>query len=82
MRRHRRTNNNVFGQGRLDALALLNAAPIGDTGTLTGKVTAATDGAALAGASVTVKAAGQPDKVLTTSSTGTFSSVLPAGRMT
>ncbi len=72
-------NNNVFGQGRLDALALLNAAPIGDTGTLTGKVTAATGGAAIAGASVTVKAAGQPDKVLTTSSTGTFSSVLPAG---
>lgn len=72
-------NNNVFGQGRLDALALLNAAPIGDTGTLSGTVTAATGGAALAGASVTVKAAGQPDKTLTTSSTGTFSSVLPAG---
>ncbi|MGW6277298.1 S8 family serine peptidase [Kribbella sp. NPDC055071] len=72
-------NNNVFGQGRLDALALLNAAPIGNTGTLSGKVTAATGGAAIAGASVTVKAAGQPDKVLTTSSTGTYSSVLPEG---
>ncbi|MET7283095.1 S8 family serine peptidase [Kribbella sp. NPDC005582] len=72
-------NNNVFGQGRLDALALLNAAPVGNTGTLSGKVTAATGGAPLAGASVTVKAAGQADKVLTTSSTGTYSSVLPAG---
>ncbi|WP_241996357.1 S8 family serine peptidase [Kribbella antiqua] len=72
-------DNNVYGEGRLDALALLNAAPIGDTGTLAGKVTAATGGAALAGASVTVKTAGQPDRVLTTSSTGTFSSVLPAG---
>ena len=78
MRWHRR-DNNVFGQGRLDALALLNAAPIGDTGTLSGTVTAATGGAALAGASVTVKAEGQPDKTLTTSSNGSFSSVLPAG---
>jgi subtilisin family serine protease len=72
-------NNNVFGQGRLDALALVSAAPIGDTGTLSGTVTAATGGAALAGASVTVKAEGQADKVLTTGSNGTFSSVLPAG---
>jgi subtilisin family serine protease len=72
-------NNNVFGQGRLDALALLNAAPIGDTGTLAGMVTAATGGAPLAGASVTIKAAGQPDKVLTTSSNGGFQSVLQAG---
>ncbi|MEV0286075.1 S8 family serine peptidase [Kribbella sp. NPDC050820] len=72
-------NNNVYGQGRLDALALLNGAPIGDTGTLAGTVTAATGGSPLAGASVTVKADGQPDRVLTTSSTGAFSSVLPAG---
>ncbi|WP_242000885.1 S8 family serine peptidase [Kribbella rubisoli] len=75
-------NNNVFGQGRLDALALLNAAPIGDTGTLSGTVTAATGGAALAGASVTVHQDGQADKSLTTSSNGTFSSVLPAGDYT
>ncbi|WP_184830544.1 S8 family serine peptidase [Kribbella solani] len=72
-------NNNVFGQGRLDALALVAAAPIGDTGTLAGKVTAATGGAALAGASVTVHQDGTPDKVLTTGSNGTYSSVLPAG---
>ncbi|WUJ71395.1 S8 family serine peptidase [Kribbella soli] len=75
-------NNNVFGQGRLDALALLNAAPIGDTGTLSGTVTAATGGAALAGASVTVHQDGQADKSLTTSSNGTFTSVLPAGDYT
>ncbi|WP_432878679.1 S8 family serine peptidase [Kribbella sp. CA-245084] len=75
-------NNNVFGQGRLDALALLNAAPIGDTGTLSGTVTAATGGAALAGASVTVHQDGQADKSLTTGSNGTFSSVLPAGDYT
>lgn len=75
-------NNNVFGQGRLDALALVSAAPIGDTGTLSGTVTAATGGAALAGASVTVHQDGQADKSLTTSSNGTFSSVLPAGDYT
>ncbi|MGH8883294.1 MAG: S8 family serine peptidase, partial [Stackebrandtia sp.] len=72
-------NNNVYGQGRLDALALLNAAPIGDTGTLAGTVTAETGGTPLAGASVTVKAAGQADRVLTTTSTGAFSVALPAG---
>jgi subtilisin family serine protease len=71
-------NNNVYGEGRLDALALLNAAPIGDTGTLAGAITG-TGGAAISGASVTVTRAGTPDRVLTTSSTGAFSSVLPAG---
>ena len=45
-------DNNVFGEGRLDALALLNAAPIGDTGTLTGTVTNSATGAAVAGATV------------------------------
>ncbi|MEU8225744.1 S8 family serine peptidase [Kribbella sp. NPDC048915] len=72
-------NNNVFGEGRLDALALLDAAPVGETGTLSGTVTSAADGAPLAGASVTVTAEGQPDKTLTTGSNGTFSSVLQAG---
>jgi subtilisin family serine protease len=70
-------DNNVFGEGRLDALALLNAAPIGDTGTLSGKVTTA--GAALPGATVTVTAAGQPDRALTTATDGGYSAVLPAG---
>jgi len=75
-------DNNVFGEGRLDALALLNAAPIGDTGTLAGKVTAVTGGAGVSGATVTVKQTGTPDRVLTTTSTGTFSTVLPAGDYT
>ena len=42
-------DNNVFGEGRLDALALLNAAPIGDTGTLAGTVTDAATGDPLGG---------------------------------
>jgi subtilisin family serine protease len=71
-------NNNVFGQGRVDALALLNAAPVGDTGTLAGKVTA-TGGAAVAGAAVTVTQTGSADKVLTTSADGSFTAILPAG---
>ena len=71
-------DNNVFGEGRLDALALLNAAPIGDTGMLAGTITV-TGGAAVAGASVTITQTGTPDRVLTTASNGTFSTVLPAG---
>ncbi|ADB33959.1 peptidase S8 and S53 subtilisin kexin sedolisin [Kribbella flavida DSM 17836] len=73
-------DNNVYGEGRLDALALLNAAPIGDTGTLTGKVSSATG--VLAGASVKVTAAGQPERTLTTGADGRYSSVLPAGDYT
>ncbi|WP_327028499.1 S8 family serine peptidase [Micromonospora sp. NBC_01740] len=70
-------DNNVFGEGRLDALALLSAAPIGDTGTLAGKVTDATTGAPIAGATVTLT--GAADRELTTGADGTYSSLLPAG---
>ncbi len=45
-------DNNVFGEGRLDAYAAVNATPRGALGGLSGTVTA--DGAALAGATVTV----------------------------
>ncbi|MEU0095147.1 S8 family serine peptidase [Kribbella sp. NPDC006257] len=72
------TNNNVYGEGRLDALALLNAAPVGDTGTLKGKVTA-TGGAAISGATVTISQTGAQDKVLTTSADGSYSAIVPAG---
>ncbi|MFI7519691.1 S8 family serine peptidase [Micromonospora globbae] len=70
-------DNNVFGEGRLDALALLNAAPIGDTGTLAGTVTDAGSGAPLQGATVAVT--GPADRELTTGADGKFSSLLPAG---
>ncbi|MGK5740410.1 S8 family serine peptidase [Micromonospora sp. URMC 103] len=70
-------DNNVFGEGRLDALALLNAAPIGDTGTLAGKVTDAGTGAPIAGA--TVSLTGPADRQLTTGADGTYTSLLPAG---
>lgn len=70
-------DNNVYGEGRLDALALLAAAPIGDTGTLAGTVTDAATGTPLAGA--TVALTGAADRELTTTSDGTFSSPLPSG---
>ncbi|QSB13012.1 S8 family serine peptidase [Natronosporangium hydrolyticum] len=44
--------NNVYGEGRLDALALLRSAPVGLAGTLTGTVTDAETGDPVAGAVV------------------------------
>ncbi|MGW4498735.1 S8 family serine peptidase [Micromonospora sp. NPDC004336] len=70
-------DNNVFGEGRLDALALLNAAPIGDSGTLAGKVTDAASGAPVPGATVTLT--GAAERELITAADGTYSSLLPAG---
>jgi subtilisin family serine protease len=46
-------DNNVFGEGRLDAYAAVRAAPHGALGTLTGRVTTS-DGSPLADARVTV----------------------------
>ncbi|MFC6341760.1 S8 family serine peptidase, partial [Nocardioides hankookensis] len=45
-------DNNVFGEGRLDALALLQAAPVGETGTLSGTVTDDGTGDPIGGATV------------------------------
>ncbi|GLZ78790.1 hypothetical protein Afil01_35970 [Actinorhabdospora filicis] len=61
-------NNNVFGEGRLDALAAVAASPRGGTGALTGTVTG--DGTALAGATVVVD--GPVDRTLTTGADGKF----------
>jgi subtilisin family serine protease len=70
-------DNNVYGEGRLDALVLLNSAPIGDTGTLAGTVTDATTGSPLAGATVTIT--GSVDREVTTGADGRFSTLLPVG---
>ncbi|MEV4417834.1 S8 family serine peptidase [Catellatospora sp. NPDC049609] len=70
-------DNNVYGEGRLDALALLNAAPIGDTGTLAGTVTDAATGSPLPGATVTIT--GAVSREVTTGAAGTFSTLLPVG---
>ncbi|SCF15242.1 Serine protease, subtilisin family [Micromonospora viridifaciens] len=70
-------NNNVYGEGRLDTLALLNAAPIGDTGTLTGTVSDAGTGTPIPGAAVALT--GPASRQLSTGSDGKYSSLLPAG---
>lgn len=70
-------DNNVYGEGRLDALALMNAAPIGDTGTLSGIVTKAADGSPLAGAQVTIT--GPADRQVSTGPDGRYSVLLPTG---
>ncbi|GAB3933046.1 hypothetical protein GCM10027614_03280 [Micromonospora vulcania] len=70
-------DNNVYGEGRLDALALLNAAPTGGTGTVAGTVTDAATGAAIAGATVTF--AGPAARELTTAADGKYSAILPIG---
>ncbi len=70
-------DNNVFGEGRLDALALLQAAPIGDTGTLSGTVTDAATGEALSDVSVTVE--GPISRALVTNDEGAYTALLSAG---
>jgi subtilisin family serine protease len=69
-------NNNVFGEGRLDAFAAVEQAPRGPTGTLTGTVTAA-DGTAISGA--TVKAHGPGDLTAVTDASGAYSMRPPVG---
>jgi subtilisin family serine protease len=71
-------DNNVFGEGRLDALALVEAAPTGDTGTLAGTVTGS--GSPLEGA--TVEITGDAERSLTTDDDGTYSTPLTAGSYT
>ncbi|MFE7213593.1 S8 family serine peptidase [Streptomyces sp. NPDC057611] len=70
-------NNNVYGEGRLDTLAMFKAAGVGNSGTLTGTVTDAGTGAPIAG--ITVALTGEVSRELTTGSDGKFSSRLPAG---
>ncbi len=47
-------NNNIWGEGRLDAYAAVSSAPRGSTGQLTGTITDATTGAAVPGATIEV----------------------------
>ncbi|MFF5077391.1 S8 family serine peptidase [Actinoplanes sp. NPDC000266] len=70
-------DNNVFGEGRLDALALVAAAPTGETGTLAGKVTDTATGTPIANAALALTGAAERDVV--TGTDGTYSTRLPAG---
>lgn len=74
-------NNNVFGEGRLDARAAVAAAPTGPTGTLTGVVTDAETGEPLPRVSVAAVPADDSASTRRTSTgaEGEYSIVLPAG---
>ena len=74
-------DNNMFGEGRLNAFAAVNAAPRGPTGTLAGRVTDAATGAGIAGA--TVRATnGSAERSATTGSDGRYTMALAAGTYT
>ncbi len=73
-------DNNMFGEGRLNAYAAVNAAPRGPTGTLTGRVTDAAGGAGIAGA--VVAASGPAQRSATTGPDGNYTMALSAGTYT
>ncbi|AXH96697.1 cell wall-binding repeat-containing protein [Ornithinimicrobium avium] len=70
-------DNNGFGEGRMDVLATVQAAPIGDTGVLEGTVTDGSDGEPVAGATIVVD--GELDRTLTTGADGTYDVLLTTG---
>ncbi|MFB4299269.1 S8 family serine peptidase [Actinomadura sp. NTSP31] len=69
-------NNNAYGEGRLDALALVTVGTAG-LGTLSGTVTDTTTGRPVAGA--TVHAAGPMDRTFSTGADGAFTFRVSAG---
>ncbi|GAB3052730.1 hypothetical protein GCM10027053_11080 [Intrasporangium mesophilum] len=71
-------NNNVWGQGKLDAQALVAAAPVGDVGHLAGTVTSG--GSPVAGAQVQVS--GPTSRTVTTAANGTYDIAVSAGDYT
>ncbi|GAA1877931.1 carboxypeptidase regulatory-like domain-containing protein [Asanoa iriomotensis] len=70
-------DNNVWGEGKLDAAALVEAAPTTGVGTLTGTVKDAA-GAPIAGARV-VADGDDSDRTVLTGADGTFTASLPVG---
>jgi subtilisin family serine protease len=72
-------DNNVWGEGRVDAFAAVQASPRGPTGTLSGTVTDESTGAGIAGATVSLTVGGLP-RSATTDANGNYSfSALPVG---
>ena len=70
-------NNNVWGEGRLDAYAAVDASPRGPTGTLTGTVRDAGTSAPLVGATVAVT--GASSRTTSTNGSGVYTMTLPVG---
>ena len=73
-------NNNVWGEGKLDALAAVTQSPRGPVGTLTGTVTNASNGTPIAGALVHI--VGTVTRDVTTNASGGYTVVLPIGSYT
>ncbi|HEY0638232.1 MAG TPA: S8 family serine peptidase [Pseudonocardiaceae bacterium] len=73
-------NNNVWGEGKLDALNAVTQSPRGPTGILAGRVTNAGTGAGISGATVTLT--GPVNRTVTTDATGNYSATLPIGSYT
>ncbi|MGH9244209.1 MAG: S8 family serine peptidase [Acidimicrobiales bacterium] len=72
-------DNNVFGEGRLDAFAAVEQSPRGPVGSLTGTVTDASTGEPIAGATVSLEVDGNPRSTFT-GADGTYAfSALPVG---
>jgi len=70
-------DNNVWGEGRLDAFVAVDISPRGPTGTLAGTVTDASTGSPVEGAAVHV--VGPTDRTTFTGADGTYSITLPVG---
>lgn len=71
-------NNNVFGEGRLDAFAATTAAPIGETGRLEGRVTNEQTGEPVADARISASGTGY-QRTTTTDTDGRYELTLVAG---
>lgn len=72
-------NNNVWGEGRLDAFAAVDLSPRGPTGTLTGLVTSQETGEALVGASIAIVNSEGRERSSSTGPDGSYSTRLPIG---
>lgn len=70
-------DNNVWGEGKLDVLAAMGLAPVGDTGVLNGVVTDASTAAPVAEAAVQLE--GPVSRTLTTDSSGAYTALVPIG---
>ncbi|HEY0639389.1 MAG TPA: carboxypeptidase regulatory-like domain-containing protein [Pseudonocardiaceae bacterium] len=73
-------DNNVFGEGKLNALMAVEQSPRGPVGTLAGTVTNASTNAPVAGARVVVE--GEVDRTGTTNAAGQYTFPLPVGDYT
>lgn len=69
-------DNNTYGEGRLDAHRLIELAPHGPSGTLTGRVST-TAGEPIGGANITIS--GPAHRTVSTAPDGTFTARLPVG---